>query len=424
MLPEKEKQDQKKRKKKKPIIPNDDSPVIIVMPFQNPINPISFNDTFLSMSGSGEKSSSSEHSSLVMDTEGNLGYGTMVAQNANIEFHGVDLDPEVTLANIREQTGIEPNDSLTRAVQCGAFWKSVGADAIIYMSSIGVNLVANGLVIRFLGFDPFVSTLLFGSTAGMSYVNTQIIFTSLIRPPIDNIPEDKKTRYDIINKYAFLPISLIFKSVVAGTTLSMLGDTSIGTQQSVSAVTGPTVGPIMTLARTGVRKCFGGSVVIDPPQLSPGGALKRAYSGDPNPIDENRSYRWGTVRNMLGRAFGLAAGTIALTYSHGFQIQSYCGPSGQQELQNIINGGGTINGSVVNQYCFAGNMTFGLRELGIATGYSLGLLVIDPLANMMMNKVYDFFYPKVDDKDEPEMGHIEIVEDEKDDFVDLEEDSN
>lgn len=312
---------------------------------------------------------------------------------STLSFYGVYKDPQETVDIIVELSGIEADESLTHAAQCGAFWKSLGAETIIYMSSFGGTMIANGLLIRFAGFNALASTLFFGNVAVTALPNARILFSSLIKPPKDNIPEDNKSCYQALDKYTFMPISWMIKAASAGGTLAILEDSSFATQQVVGALTSMVIGPVTLGLRGVARSCLKGSVTLDPGYPDVKTAFKNAYSSDPNPNDNDRSYRWGSARDIFNRGLIISGTTLALILNNGLAIQTYC-IGGRSELERILANNGTITNNDINQYCFGGSMTYMFRELGYTFAYSAGMMVLEPILNAAFNKLYDFFYPR------------------------------
>jgi hypothetical protein len=334
-----------------------------------------------------------------------VSYQNRVADTSAITIFSAGDTVDETLENIARQSDLGPDDDLVKVAECAAFWKSVGADTLIYVCSLGASVVANGLVIRFAGFDALYSTLLIVGGGSLAYNNAQIVFTSLINPPKDNIPEAGKTQYGLINKFALLPVSFVFKAGVTGSILSAIGDTNFGTQQAVSAGTSPLIGPIMTGLRMGIRKCYHGSYVLAPETPGPGEALRKAYSTDPNRADSNRSYRYGSVRDMFGKLFAGTAGTLLLSYSGGFKIDSYCHQIGNQTIEPWNS---TLpQNSVFPDNCVGGNFVFMFRELGISFGYAVGLLIVEPAIAAVTNRIYDYFYSPASDDEGVNLEEIE-----------------
>jgi hypothetical protein len=339
-------------------------------------------------------------------------YDEATVSRSRMSLHSTSDSAQKTIDALVEQTGTEPDDDMARVAECAAFWRAAGADTLIYCCSIGGTIVANGLIIRFLGFNPLYSTLIFGGAGAIAYSNAQILFTSLLHPPKESIPENRQTQYTILNRYALLPLGFIVKSAIGGTILSALGDTSLGTQQVISASTGPVVGPVMAGIRTGVRKCIQGTLIVQEGNETLGEAFDKAYSTDPNTTDSNRPYRFGTVNGLIAKVTGITASTLGLWYSGGFKVESYCIPTGNHSNYPNINMTGLDN-SAFPQDCYGGNVTFMFRELGISFGYAVGFMVIEPLMVAATNKVYDYFYPAPEDSgDDVNLEEIGNHEDE------------
>lgn len=374
-----------------------DLPITIIIPVMHPVPENEIQKLFIrnepNYGATANRASREETRAYLAE------FPERVASLSAIQIFSVDDTPEETLAGIVRRSNLEPSEDLTRVAECAAFWKSIGADTLIYVCSMGVSLVANGLIIRFAGFSPLYSTLIFGGTGALSYNNSQLFFNSLIKPPKDRVPEDKQASYGVINKYALLPFSLVIKSAVTGSILSALGDTNVGTQQAISAATSPMVGPITTGLRTVIRKCYRGSYVLAPEIPDVGQTFHQSYGTVPNPADFNRSHRFGTARDMFAKLFGVTAGTLALSYSGGFKIETYCHPTGNQTL-DLWNSTTVQNNIAFPDNCIGGNFTFMFRELGISFGYAIGFLIVEPAIAAVTNRIYDYFYPATGDDDE------------------------
>lgn len=332
-----------------------------------------------------QTSSSSEKAPR--DLEGNLANSTL-----NIFSVGSDESDVDTADHILEQTGIKNERAVRRAVQCAAFWRSLGAETLIYMSSYGGMLITNGLIIRFTGFNALASTLMLGSASVALNPNTYLVISNLLKPPQDEVPEDRRKCHDLLNKYAFLPISWLLSAGLSGGALTALRDPSFGTQQIVSAVSAAFVGPIMHGLKVGARKCLKGSVNLSPEYPGVKAALETAYGTDPNPLDDNRPYRWGTLRDMFNRAVTITAGSLVLFHNSGFNVESYC-IGGRDQLLNLTRSGNyTITGTDVEQYCVGGGMTYIFRELGISATYAVGMMVVEPVMRLALDKIFDYFH--------------------------------
>ena len=329
--------------------------------------------------------------------------------DSTLSLFGVSDDPEETVQFLMNASGLEDEESLSYAAKCGAFWKSLGAETLIYMASYGGGLLANGLIIRFTGLNPLVGTLLFGSYAALSYENARILFTSLIKPPQDTVPEDKQTLFNALNQYAFLPISWIVSSAVSGGVLSLLGDESFGTQQAVGVPSALAIGPIGSGLAMLTRECMGGSIVVNPEgafYAGPYEAFPTAYSPNPNPFDDNRSHRFGTLRNVFNRFLAVNLSTIALVAYGGTELATFC-IGGREDFINATQGNNVTDvNEFLNDYCAGGSLTFLFRELGISLTYGIGVLVVEPILTGLFNTVYDFFYPR----DEESSDDIEQFE--------------
>lgn len=381
---------------------NQDRAVTIIIPVTHPIQRSEVEHLFLR----GDQNYGATASRPPRGLDDNVvDYRDRVAQSSAIRIFSTGDSPQETVAGIMQRSDMEASDELTRVAECAAFWKSVGADTLIYACSLGATVVANGLVIRFTTVNPLYSTLVGGGIGAVAYNNAQVLFTSLLKPPRDDIPEENRTAYGHVNKYALLPFSFIIKAGVTGSILSALGDTNFGTQQAISAATSPVIGPVMTAMRMGIRKCYQGSYVLAPETPDVREGFQRAYSSASNPVDADRPYRYGIVRDMFAKLFGVTASTLMLSYSGGFRIESYCYPLGNQTL-GMGNMTGSRNSTAFPEDCFGGNLTFMFRELGISFGYAVGFLIVEPILATVTNKIYDYFYPAAEEDDDVSLEEL------------------
>ena len=318
---------------------------------------------------------------------------------STLSFHSVSDDPSETASTIEQATGVSEED-VVLAAKCGAFWKSLGAETLVYMASYGGGLLANGLIIRFAGLDPLLGTLAFGSYSGLSYHNARVMFTSLLKPPQDDLPEDRTQTFQTVSKYAFLPASWVIASAISGTVLSLLGDDSFGTQQAVSVPSSLLIGPVIGGLGALTRECLGGSVIIDPDYEGYEtlcDAFGTAYGSSPNPNDEGRSHRYGMLRDVFLRFLSINLGTIASFSLGATSLATYC-IGGRDEFLNATatNSSADIN-DLLNEHCAGGQFTFGFRELGFSLCYGLGVLVVEPLLGKLFDGLYDCFFQDSDE---------------------------
>lgn len=344
-----------------------------------------------------DEKSSSDSGYVIVPLKTPLGLtegGESHAFDQQLSFHSVGDSVDETVLMLVEGAGIAPDESLTRAAQCGAFWKSVGVETLIYMCSYGGTLIANGIILHVTNLDTLTSTMLTGTAGILAYPHARIVFNSLMRPPLDTVPEDKQARFEALEKYGFLPASWFITSLMSGSTLAVLNDSSFGTQQIISAVTTVAAGPIIQMLRSSTRTCLKGSLVINPPYEDLSTAFKTAYSTEPNPQDESRTYRWGLSRNTISHFLALSTGTLMLTFGGGYNIETYC-IGGRDELKKILDSGNsTITNDDLSRYCFGGPTILIFRDLGISLAYGLCMVVIEPTLNLVFNKIYDYFYPR------------------------------
>ncbi|MDA5192752.1 hypothetical protein [Govanella unica] len=374
--------------------PREDSkndPLFLIVPFQSPTDPDAI-----------EKAALNDPDDLVLSTA--------VHDNATFALHPVSDIPSDTLSQIQDATEAEPNEALSAAAQCGALWKSIGIETAIYTCSYGATTLASGLIIRYTQASPLLILLLAGGSGVIANDNMRILFTSLLKPPGEDIPESKREQHANISKYALLPLSLLASGTVSGSTLSVLGDTNLGTQQIVLSIATQFTGPVMGALGVGLRQCYRGSVILKPEHDGVATSFKKFYSCQPNPFDEKRPYVFGTIRNMLTRVFAVTATVSSAWYSGGYLLENYCGPEGRDQLYNLTNTTGNYSGADVRDNCVGGNATFLFRDWGLSLAYGLGLIVVQPAMNFVCNKVFDYFYASDDASDEDDV-QIEDVTD-------------
>lgn len=305
----------------------------------------------------------------------------------------------------------EEQQAITCAAQCGAFFKSLGAETLIYFTSYGSGQLVNGLLIRFAGLHPLVGTLIFGSTAALSYHSCRVLFTSLIKPPKEKLPDDKKACYEIMKKYSFLPVSWILRAGAAGGILSWLGDSDFGTQQAIAVPSSLLVGPIQAGIARLTLSCFGGDVDVDPNYTNfdtPGRAFRTMTSTNPNPLDDDRPYRFGYARDILLRFVTMNTSTLAFYLAGGTQLVTYCWGNPEGYLNETSNPNVTNVNEALNGNCFGGQMVFGFRELAFSLAYGVGVLVIEPLLAKAINAIFGCFYQHEDESSD-DSGQIEEV---------------
>lgn len=333
-----------------------------------------------------------------------------------------DEEAEEVAIRIAAETGVEPDDSLTTAVRCAATWRALGADTLIYVSTYGATMVANGLIIRFLQPNIILSSFLFNLAAVLGYPNAIVLFKSLLHPPEDEVPERVRKCFAVAARYGLLPVSWAIRASISGTTLALLRDTRFSTQQTVSAITSALVGPIMYGIRSGLRRCMRGSIKIKPRGESPGQAFARTYSTRPNPADGGRPHRWTITRDMLIRVIAMTTSTVTVALTNGFSIQTYC-IGGREELQAIADGGETISFEDLEEHCVGGPFTFLFRELGIAFIYGMAMMIFEPILNLGLNRIFDHFYGDPGESDDSRSSvRVEELDEEEEEEEEEEED--
>lgn len=308
----------------------------------------------------------------------------------------LDEDPHEVAIQLAHEAGVEADDSLRSAVRCASVWRALGADTLVYVSTYGATMVANGLVIRFLQPNIILSSFLFNLAAVIGYPNAIVLFKSLLHPPEDEVPEHVRQCFAVASRYGLLPVSWSIRAAISGTTLALLRDTRFSTQQTVSAITSAFVGPIMYGIRSSLRRCLRGSVRIPPQGDGPGGAFAKAYGSGPNPQDGDRPHRWTIARDMFIRVVAMSTSTVAVALTNGFNIQTYC-IGGRDGLQEITDRNQTITFEDLEEHCVGGPFTFLFRELGIAFIYGIAMMIFEPVLNLGLNRLFDYFYGSPDD---------------------------
>jgi hypothetical protein len=187
--------------------------------------------------------------------------------------------------------------------------------------------------------------------------------------------------------------------------LALLRDTTFASQQTMSAITSALVGPIMYGMRTSIRTCLKGTIKLTPKGDGVKAAFALAYGNEPNPLDEDRPYLWGTARNTFIRIIAMSSSTIVMALTNGFSIQSYC-LGGQEEMKNLTTSNQSITFEDIEKNCLGGPFTFLFRDLGIAFTYGIAMLIFEPLLNGALNKIFDYFYGTPEDTS----SSVEVVE--------------
>ena len=91
-------------------------------------------------------------------------------------------------------------------------------------------------------------------------------------------------------------------------------------------------------------------------------------------------------------------------------LSTFC-IGGQDEFLNATEYGNVTDiNEALNDYCAGGQLTFMIRELGIAFTYGLGVLVVEPILGGLFNMVYDCFYPRQEesstDEENPQIEEV------------------
>ena len=330
-------------------------------------------------------------------------------------FQAVHDDPSVTLEEFSSNTGLDPDGPLTCAAECGAFWKRLGVEAVIYTCSFGGIGFVTGLLMKFAKADPLFGTLFAGGTAVLANENAKIVFQSLLNPPGEQIPEENRDNFDMVKKYAFYPLAVLFSSGVSGTGLWMIGDPDLGTRLALGGFTAQLGGPVTGLAHSAVRNFYGGTVIVNPERPGVKEAMARYYSTEPNEGDQGRPFLAGNIRNATTRVVAVSAAALTAWYSGLYFIETYCGEGGAQRLDNITNGAGNYTGEDIANNCFFGGATFLVREASVGMVKVISLLVVQPAANWAFNKVFDFFYGPDEGNDDGEPIIEEVSSDDSGD---------
>lgn len=381
---------------------SDDEFVHLIIPFNLPANPQGLEN-------------------MLLDSDDEVSHEEIIpldlsSSDSQMIFQAVHDDPSVTLEEFSSHTGLDPDGPLTCAAECGAFWKRLGVEAVIYTCSFGGIGLVTGLLMKFAKADPLFGTLFASGTAVLANENAKIVFNSLLNPPGDYIPEENKGSFDMVKKYAFYPLAVLFSSGVSGTGLWMIGDPDLGTRLALGGFTAQLGGPVTGHAHYAVRNFYGGTVVINPERPGVKEAMVQYYSTQPNENDSGRPHLAGNVRNTMTRVFAISASALVTWYSGLYFIETYCGPEGAERLDNITNGTGNYTGVDIAENCFFGGASFLVREASVGMVKVVSLLVIQPAANWAFNKVFDFFYGPDEESDDDNPIIEEVFDDESGDI--------
>lgn len=321
-------------------------------------------------------------------------------------------NPEIAAREIAGDARIALDETLVEAVRCAGVWRALGAETLIYISTYGATLVANGLVIRFMGANVLMSSFLFNLAAVLGFHNAGIFFNSLLHPPKEEVPEEQKACFEIAKKYGLLPVSWLIRATLsASTTAFLTRDTSYSAQQVVSAITSAFVGPIMYSVRSGMRLGMKGTVTNQAKGDGVVTAFKTAYSSAPNMNDEERPYLWGATRDQFIRVIAMTSSTIVMAAINGFQLSTFC-LGGREELNNITRSNRTVTFEDVEQKCIGGPLAFYLRDIGIAFIYGFAMMILEPILNSGLNRIFDYYYgPSEGDDDTQGSSRTEDVSD-------------
>lgn len=345
----------------------------------------------------------------------------------DIILQSVHDDPIVTLEEFREHTGLEPDEAITLAAECGAFWKRFGVEVIIHSVSFGGAGFAAGLVIKFLKTDPVLGMLLSNFVAVFANENAKVFFDHLLNPPEDKIPLENKAKFEFAKKYAFYPLAVVFSSIVSGIGVMVVNDPDLGTRLALGAGTSQLGGPVTGIAHNALRKHYGGTIIMKPDRVGVKEAMIKYYSTKENPKDENRPYLVGNMRNTLTRMGVLTVSTLCTWYIGFYGVEIYCGDEGRRHLENITRTTGNYTGQDVNEYCLFGSLTYPLREVAIGAIKAIAVMFLQPVANTVFNKIYDYFYPP-QQPDEEDVRIVDVTDGDPNDqsehkIVELDDDS-
>ena len=342
----------------------------------------------------------------------------------DIILQAVYDDPLLTLNEFRDHTGFEPDEAITLAAQCGAFWKRFGVEVVIHSVSFGGAGFVAGLAIKFSKTDPVLGMVLSNVIAVLTNENAKVFFEHLLNPPEDKIPQENKAKFDFARKYAFYPLAVVFSSIVSGIGVMIINDPDLGTRLALGAATSQLGGPVTGVAHDRLRKHYGGTIIMKPERSGVKDAMKKYYSTEKNPKDEDRPYLVGNVRNTITRIGVLTVSTLCTWYIGFYGVEIYCGDEGRNHLQNITSTTGNYTGQDVNQYCLFGALTYPLREVTIGALKAVAVMFLQPVANTVFNKIYDYFYPPQQPDSDIEI--VDITDDDPEDLsgnVKLESDS-
>lgn len=327
-------------------------------------------------------------------------------ESGRIAIHPVGDSAEETLELIRSATDTDPDDSIAQAVNCCTYLRRIGAEVLIYSSSFAGIGITTGLLIRYANTPALLSMLIGNGMAVMVNENARVFFSSLLKPHGDEVPEDQRSRYELIRKYATHPMSIALTSTVGGTSVSLVGSTNLGVRQAIVSCTAQLGGLTTYLANSALRECHGGSIVLDPGHEDVRTAMATFYSTEPNSKDENRPYLAGNMRNVTTRVVGMMAATLTSWYSGAYMLENYCGPEGRETLLDMQ---GNFTADDMRTHCFGGQATFLFRDWGVTAINMIGFLVLQPLLNRAYNSIFDYFYAPVDESDEENIGIFEEV---------------
>lgn len=335
--------------------------------------------------------------------------------DARIVVQPLSESSDENLQFLFDETGSTPDSYLEEVVNCCTFLRKIGTEILIYSTSFAGIGVTTGLLIRFANTPALASMIIGNGLAVIANENGRAFFTSLLKPHSDEVPEEKRKRFDLIRKYAAHPLSTIMTSTVGGTIVSIVGSTNLGTRQSIVSCTAQLGGLTTYLANQALRKCHGGRIIVNPGHDDPKPTMQRFYSSAPNPEDNNRSYRAGNLRNIVTRVTCMAMATTTAYMSGAYYLENYCGPG----RDTLLAMDGNFTGDDLQEYCMGGQATFLFRDWGVTAINFVGFMVVQPLLNRGFNALYDCFWgPADEDSDETRLAEV-LDSDESSDVEDV-----
>ena len=173
------------------------------------------------------------------------------------------------------------------------------------------------------------------------------------------------------------------------------------------------IGPVTSGLQAMTRECLGGSIKIHPDSENVPTSFRIAYGTEPDPSDDNRSHQFGTMRKVFNRFLAVNLSTLAIFAYGGTSLATYCIGGRDEFLNATANTNTTDVNDALNAFCAGGQFTYAFREIGLSVTYGLGVLVVEPMLNRLLNTVYDYFYPRSDGDRSNDEPLIEEVSDDE-----------